>query len=78
VYLVQVAEPGLGTVWAPHQDLSQPEDIVVLAKLMVVPDDDTPLDVGRLDWAAERWLEANPNVVHEVAAMSKFDRPMFF
>lgn len=78
VYLVRVAEPGLGTVWAAHQDLSQPADIVVLAKLMVVPDDDTPLDVGRLEWAVDRWLEANPDVVQEVAARSNFDRPMFF
>lgn len=78
VYLVRVVDPGLGTVWAAHQDLSQPADIVVLAKLMVVPDDDTPLDVGRLEWAVERWLEANPEVVQEVAASSKFDRPMFF
>lgn len=78
VYLVRVADPGLGTVWAAHQDLSQPADIVVLAKLMVVPDDDTPLDVGRLEWAVERWLDAHPDVVREVAATSKFDRPMFF
>lgn len=78
VYLVRIADPGLGNVWVPHQDLSQPGDIVVLAKLMVVPDDDTPLDVGRLDWFADRWLAANPDVVHEVKAASNYDRPMFF
>lgn len=78
VYLVRVADPGLGNVWAPHQDLSQPDDIVVLAKLMVVPDDDTPLEVGRLEWLADRWLEANPDVVSDVSRVSSFNDRMFF
>ncbi len=63
VYLVRVREPSVADPWQPHQDLSPPEDVTVLTRLMEAPEDeDAPLDVGRLDWLAQRWLLDNPGL----------------
>ena len=58
-------------IWHAHQDLSEPGDVRVLAKLMEAPADvDAPLDTGRAEWLAFRWLDRNP-----VAASEPFPDP---
>lgn len=62
VYLVSVKEPSIGSTWAAHQDLSAPSDVIVLAKLMTVPDDEH-LDVGKLFWLANKYLNSSATAV---------------
>ena len=71
LYLVRVREPSGTDIWHAHQDLSEPGDVRVLAKLMEAPADvDAPLDTGRAEWLAFRWLDRNP-----VAASEPFPDP---
>jgi hypothetical protein len=57
VYLVYVRDGSEGSIWSPHQDMSPPEDVIVLAKVGVIDasSDDMP-DVGKMEWVAEKWL----------------------
>lgn len=58
VYLVKINDGSTGSMEAAHQDLSKPEDVLVLTKLMDIPDDDKPLDVGKLYYLADKFLKA--------------------
>jgi hypothetical protein len=62
LYLVKVMEPSEAVVWSPHQDLSPPGQVVVLAKILTI-DPDRPLDIGKAEHVAERWIAANPHLL---------------
>jgi hypothetical protein len=60
VYLVFVKNPTSGSVWAAHQDMNPPNDVIVLAKLgMTENNPESVPDYGRLIWKAEKWIKQN-------------------
>lgn len=62
LYLVKVREPSEADIWSPHQDLSPPGDVVVLARILTL-DADRPLDIGRAEHIVERWIAGNPHLL---------------
>lgn len=62
LYLVKVMEPSEAVIWSPHQDLSPPGQVVVLAKILTI-DPERPLDIGRAEHVVERWIAANPGLL---------------
>lgn len=63
VYLVLVREPSGPNGTSAHQDLSPPEDVRVLTKLLEMSEDgDDPLPVSKLEWLADRWVRDNPDL----------------
>ncbi len=59
VYLVFVKNGDVGSVWSAHQDLSEPQDVTVLTKLMTIPPEQH-MDVGKLYWLADKFLKSHP------------------
>lgn len=62
LYLVKVLEPSEADIWSAHQDLSPPEHVVVLAKILTI-DPAKPLDIGRAEHIVEQWMAANPGLL---------------
>jgi hypothetical protein len=63
LYLVKVRDPSEADILSPHQDLSPPGDVVVLARILKL-DADKPLDIGRAELIVERWIAANPHLLN--------------
>ena len=62
LYLVKVSDPSETDIWSPHQDLSPPGHVVVLAKILTI-DPDRPLDIGRAEHLVDRWVAENPHLL---------------
>lgn len=68
VYLVFVRNGHTGTIYAPHQDVSPPADVIVLAKVGECdPDSDDVPDYGRMVWLGQKWVKE-----HGAEAIERF------
>lgn len=69
VYLVFVRNGENGSIWAAHQNLSNPDDVIVLTKIGETdpdPDSTTP-DYGKMIWVSDKWIKQ-----HGEAAITKY------
>ncbi len=69
VYLVFVREGGHGTIHAAHQDMSPPQDVIVLVKIGDSdPNSDDVPDYGRMMAIGERWVKQHGQAVVQAYA----------